>query len=504
MLVAPNEGPKGRISLDPITIKSLPQRLDPMGVESSISDTPDGTNNHSSGAGEQSLDHVKEFINAHDSSLISYESKILDLSTKQPSCPSSSNHSDYDSDKEDSEDSTHESPSADQESSASAVTDAENRANELLDRLMSKLQEWLEIRLRQHGTQDAEYTSGHGSTSAIGVLGQPGPSSWGIQIPKRRRSDSDDELSDDGGKEMDHNQKGGKPDNAIETRYVCPFFKHNRERYQTSQWKSCCWPGWVSTHRVKEHLYRRHMLPKFRCNRCRQDLKSSARLNEHQRADIICQRQSEEAEEEGIDEETEKLLRARKRKNGKARQVGEEEKWVEIYKILFPHDDPVPSPYPELCPVQPNQEGEHLGANVLNSFENFARREFSRRMRPRVESLVDGILEETLTSQTITDVANNVLQGIMESFRASQDQSNCQLETQGSPPRSPSPERMPFDSSSHAPQDNGDFYVEGSTFPDFDLDLSEILNCKDDGQRMDFTYWPTEVEALDAFQPMGV
>lgn len=93
----------------------------------------------------------------------------------------------------------------------------------------------------------------------------------------------------------------------------------------------------------REHLYRRHMFPKFRCNRCRQDLKSSSRLNEHQRADIICQRRSE-TEEEGIDEEKEKLLRARKRKNGKARQMGEEEKWVEIYKIIFPHDDPVPSP----------------------------------------------------------------------------------------------------------------------------------------------------------------
>ncbi|KAM0253183.1 hypothetical protein ACHAP5_000655 [Fusarium lateritium] len=486
MLIAPNEGPRSRISLDPITIGYFLQRLDPMGVESSISDTPDGTNNHSSGAGEQSPDHVKELVNAHDSSLISYESKILDLSTKQPSCPSSSNRSEHGSDEEDSEGSPHASPSTDQESSASAVADAENRSNEMLDRLMSKLQEWLEIKLRQHGTQDAEQTSGHGSTSAIGVLGQPGPSSRGTQIPKRRRSGSDDELSDDNGKEPGHNQKGGKPDHNIEARYVCPFFKHNRERYQTSQWKSCCWPGWVSTHRVK------------------QDLKSSAHLNEHQRADIICQRQSEEAEEEGIGEETEKLLRARKRKNGKARQMGEDEKWVEIYKILFPHDDPVPPPYPELCPVQPNREGEHLGANVLNSFENFARREFSRRMRPRMESLVDGILEETLTSQAITDVANDVLQGIMESFRASQDQSNCQPETQGSPPRSPSPERMPSDSSSHAPQDNGDFYVEGSTFPGFDLDLSDILNCRDDGQRMDFTYWPTEVEALDAFQPMGV
>lgn len=125
-------------------------------------------------------------------------------------------------------------------------------------------------------------------------------------------------------------------------------------------------------------------------------------------------------------------------------------------------------------------------------------------MRPRIESLVDGILQETLTSQAITDVANNVLQGIMESFRASQDQSNCQPEAQGSPPRSPSPERIPSDSSSHVPQDNGDFYIEGSTLTDFDIDLAEILNCKDGGQAIDFTYWPTEVEAIDAFQPMGV
>ncbi|KAG5661143.1 hypothetical protein KAF25_002786 [Fusarium avenaceum] len=254
----------------------------------------------------------------------------------------------------------------------------------------------------------------------------------------------------------------------------------------------------------REHLYRRHMFPKFRCNRCRQDLKSSARLNEHQRADIICQRRGEETEEEGIDEEKEKLLRARKRKNGKARQMGEEEKWVEIYKILFPQDDPVPSPYPELCPVQPGREGEHLGANVLDSFESFARREFSRRMRPRMESLVDSILEETLTSQAITDVANNVLQDILGSFRASQYQSRCQPEAQGSPSRSPSPERIPSDSSSHAPQDNCNFYIEGSTFADFDIDLAEILNCKDGGQAVDFTYWPTEVEAIDAFQPMGV
>ncbi|KAM0349755.1 hypothetical protein ACHAPU_003586 [Fusarium lateritium] len=205
------------------------------------------------------------------------------------------------------------------------------------------------------------------------------------------------------------------------------------------------------------------MLPKFRCNRCRQDLKSSTCLNEHQRADTICQRQSEEPEEEVISEEQEKLLRARKRKNGKARQTSEEERWVDMYLD------------PELCPVQPGREGEQLGANVLDNFENFARREFSRRMRPRMEALVDGILEQTLTSQAITDVANNVLQGIMESFRASRNQTECQPDAQGSPPRSPSPEMLLSGSSLNELQDNGCLYTDGGIVPEFELELGPDL-----------------------------
>ncbi|PNP79090.1 hypothetical protein FNYG_07528 [Fusarium nygamai] len=244
------------------------------------------------------------------------------------------------------------------------------------------------------------------------------------------------------------------------------------------------------------------MLPKFRCNRCRQDQKSAFSLNEHQRADTICQRQSEEPEEDGINEEQERLLRARKRKNGKAPQVAEEEKWVEMYKILFPDDDPIPSPYPELCPLQPEQEGELPGTNVLDSFEDYARREFSRRMRPRVESLVDGILQQTLTSQTITDVAINVLQGIMKSFRESQNQVACQPESQKSPSRSPSPQRMPVGGSTQAHQSRDTF--EGGPYSNLEIDLDEILNSLDSYQSFDFERWGVEDEGTNTFHPFAL
>ncbi|KAM0559426.1 hypothetical protein ACHAPJ_004454 [Fusarium lateritium] len=242
------------------------------------------------------------------------------------------------------------------------------------------------------------------------------------------------------------------------------------------------------------------MLPKFRCNRCRQDLKSAFNLNEHQRSDVICQRQNQEPEDEGIDEEQERLLRARKRKNGKARQKGEEDKWVEMYKIIFPHDDPIPSPYAELCPFQPDQYTVQHGANVLDSFEGFARREFSRRMRPRMESLIDGILEQTLTSQAITDVANNVFQGIMETFRANQGQAACQSNAEGSPSRSPSPERVRVEGALCVPQYNDGF--ENNPNADVEINIEEILKSLDDDQHLELERWPTEVDAVHTLHPI--
>ncbi|KAF4444460.1 hypothetical protein FACUT_671 [Fusarium acutatum] len=416
------------------------------------------------------------------------------------SLPASSGPSDCGYSRETSADSAETCWSSDQASSSSAVT--ERKKHQLVVQIIGRLQEWLEMMLRRHGAHNGQAVSSSGSTPVVGAASRAGESPNSQTRRKRQRSGSDDGFGEDD-KAPDRTQKKrGKTSDSAEARYVCPFFKHNREKYKTSQWKSCCWPGWTSVHRVKEHLYRRHMLPKFRCNRCRQDLKSAFSLNEHQRADTICQRQSEEPEEEGIDEEQERLLRVRKRKNGKAPQVAEEEKWVEMYKILFPHDDPIPSPYPELCPLQPEQDVEHPGANVLDSFEDYARREFSRRMRPRIESLVDGILEQTLTSQTITDVANNVLSGIMESFRESQSEETCQPESQNLPSRSPSPHGLPVENPNRVPQEIHTY--EAGSYSNLEIDLDEILSSLDANQSLEFDRWGIEDEGINTFHPFGL
>ncbi|KAF5718464.1 hypothetical protein FGLOB1_1654 [Fusarium globosum] len=384
----------------------------------------------------------------------------------QSALPLSTDPSDCGYSRETSEDSVETYCSSDQASSPSAV--AERRKHQLVAQLMARLQEWFEVALKRHGVQNGQSTSSGSPTPVITAPGRSGESSNSQNKRKHQGSGSDDEFGEDD-ETPDRAQKKRKGSVDIETRYVCPFFKHNRER---------------------------------------QDLKSAFNLNEHLRADTICERQSEEPEEEGINEEQERLLRIRKRKNGKARQVTEEEKWVEMYKILFPDDDPVPSPYPELCSLQieqPEQDIEQAGANLLDSFEDYARREFSVRMRPRIENLVDGLMEQTFTSQTITDIATNVLKDIMESFRKGKrkpDRGYFVSRRQRSPSRSPDPQEIPAESSTQVPREIHNFETE--PYPNLEFDLDEILNSLDANQSLELERWGIEDEGMKAFNHFGL
>ena len=80
------------------------------------------------------------------------------------------------------------------------------------------------------------------------------------------------------------------------------------------------------------------MLPEYRCNRCRAHFKDSTILETHQRADEPCARR-EAPPDDGISKSRQVLLR---RRQGKGKS--EESRWVEIYQILFPDDDVIPSP----------------------------------------------------------------------------------------------------------------------------------------------------------------
>ena len=91
----------------------------------------------------------------------------------------------------------------------------------------------------------------------------------------------------------------------------------------------------------REHLYRRHALP-IQCRRCFEAFKTEDLLDQHHQLPDPCQRQPP-PDSEGFDKAQEKRLKNRKRKPG---VETEEEKWREVYKILFPADDVAAMPSP--------------------------------------------------------------------------------------------------------------------------------------------------------------
>lgn len=92
---------------------------------------------------------------------------------------------------------------------------------------------------------------------------------------------------------------------------------------------------------MKEHLYRKHC--KVHCPRCKQTFRKASELEAHEMQPQGCEVRNI-SNPADITAAQEKHLRS---KRYTTRYQTEEEKWREVYRLLFP-DEEVPSPYPEL------------------------------------------------------------------------------------------------------------------------------------------------------------
>jgi hypothetical protein len=83
---------------------------------------------------------------------------------------------------------------------------------------------------------------------------------------------------------------------------------------------------------AREHIYRRHQRPAFRCPRCLDTFETDDKLNEHARSDAICDTKDAPPEEETIYISKSQESELRKKK----RERSEEERWFNIFNICFP------------------------------------------------------------------------------------------------------------------------------------------------------------------------
>lgn len=304
-------------------------------------------------------------------------------------------------------------------SSSPGLLSCEERKRALLDRLMEYFFAEL-VRGRTNGGVGAGCSKGPGTKSTAGSSGRPpaNPQNKPTQKGKRPANTGEQEGSDNEDNEAPKPKKA-KSEEAEVKRLACPFFKRNPHRYKDQS--KCVGPGWLTVHRLKEHLYRRHMLP-IHCYRCREIFPSDRLLQLHSRAKTQCAVRDEasgEQELEGIDATQERLLRSRRRTD-----KSEGDKWRDVFRICFPADAPdcIPTPWFELPPAWGGEAGGHAPgspASDIARYEEFLRRELPRRVRGELEVRIEQELspvEESLKRQLV-DIVRDMQQRLFADFR---------------------------------------------------------------------------------------
>ncbi|KAM0211233.1 hypothetical protein ACHAQI_005534 [Fusarium lateritium] len=122
-------------------------------------------------------------------------------------------------------------------------------------------------------------------------------------------------------------------------RFACPFFKAGI--LISAHHRACERPGWTDINKVKEHLFRTHLLDnhknKFVCRRCDQGFKTDELLLAHQHQELACHKNTSQPTYGKLTREQTSSLRSLKRKSTR---ISDEERWFEVYKIVNPCSDP--------------------------------------------------------------------------------------------------------------------------------------------------------------------
>ncbi|KAH6216553.1 hypothetical protein HBI42_126390 [Parastagonospora nodorum] len=168
-------------------------------------------------------------------------------------------------------------------------------------------------------------------------------------------------------------------------KFACPFYKHEPHRFRAR--RTCPGPGWPTVHRMKEHLYRAHAQLVY-CPRCYATFDADMDLSSHLRSAHCLV--SEPQSIEGIDRETLKSLRKRS-----PVFRPEEDKWRDVYHVLFPDVDLEDIPSPFYDADTPSEESRRF------------RRELLRRVQQELLSTA-GQLPHPVEHQLLHQVANIV------------------------------------------------------------------------------------------------
>ncbi|KAF4461537.1 hypothetical protein FALBO_11663 [Fusarium albosuccineum] len=230
----------------------------------------------------------------------------------------------------------------------SCARSLKHKVDDTVQGIMAAFERWLDVTLDEfyEAPNEGDAPKSSSTSDSNGGKGDAGDA-YGKTTPpcskKRRREDG----TPDPDEEKNHGdaRHGKRPrldeEEPEPKKLACPYFKRQPEEYyRLHKGTACVGDGWTTFHRAREHLYRRHAMG-HRCPRCYFRFQTEEDLVKHQRATAACQ--INHKPRDGFDLEVEGKIKGYKHKRG----ASEGEKWLDIYRVLFPHDDPnsIPSPY---------------------------------------------------------------------------------------------------------------------------------------------------------------
>lgn len=166
-------------------------------------------------------------------------------------------------------------------------------------------------------------------------------------------------------------------DNVEKRKFACPYYRRDPSRKPSST--SCAYPGFPTIFRVKEHLYRKHKATDAKCSRCLETYPSEDALEVHQRSLEACQLRNQ-AQPQGFTKEQEKRLRSRKRSST---HISDEEKWYEVYRILFPEETKMPNPYID--------DGVNHSVEEISRYLDFSRKKMPQELMKELDRSLAGM-----------------------------------------------------------------------------------------------------------------
>lgn len=207
-----------------------------------------------------------------------------------------------------------------------------------IDIIMRKI----EVHLRYAAYMQCNGGRSTNASSSNATTSQQSSRKASSQSNGKRKSRSDDTTppndddQDSGSNKRRRGSHATIESSEMATRFACPFYKHEPHRFRSR--RTCPGPGWPTVHRMKEHLYRAHGQSIY-CPRCYGTFDKENDLSNHLRS-AQCS-VTEPQPIDGIDRETLAILR----KRSPAFRL-EEDKWRDVYHLLFPEValEDIPSP----------------------------------------------------------------------------------------------------------------------------------------------------------------